>query len=109
MFEKFIQAIGGMLGAARSPHLLYEENGRAGRIWYQHGGKSFDMYWEFGGGHTLVIIDVPDSAEWEAQTKLPLAERHQVLDFVARRVIRDKTSTGRNRYEIGPDSITIFD
>lgn len=107
MLGRLIQAIRGKF-ASSGPRLLYEENGRDGRLWYQDGATSFSLYWGFGGTNVLVTIDVPRACDWEKETKLPLAQRDEVLRFIARQVIEDKTSFGRNRYEIGPDSITIY-
>lgn len=91
------------------PRLRYEEQGRCGRIHFENGRARFDLYWEFGGGQTLAVIDAPSPEEWVSRTGLPLSERDSVLRFIATQVIRDKTSTGRNRFEIGPAGITIFE
>lgn len=91
------------------PQLRYEDQGRSGVIHFDNGRGRFEMYWEFGGGDTLAVIDVPTEAEWVSRTGLPLAERADVLRFIAKQVTRDKTSTGLNRFEIGPAHITIFE
>lgn len=94
---------------AGQPQLRYEQDGRCGRVHFESARSRFEMYWEFGGGQTLAVIDVPSPEEWVSRTGLPLNERAAVLQFVATRVIRDQTSTARNRYEIGPSAIRIFD
>ncbi len=91
------------------PQLLYREQGRDGYLRFDNGQTVFDMYWEFGGGDVLAIITVPAPRDWAQQTRMPLSQRTETLEFIARQVIQDKTSTGRNRYAIGDDTIKIFD
>jgi hypothetical protein len=93
----------------RGPRLRYEENGRSGKIHVAIGASRFSLYWEFGGADVLLTITVPTEREWQSRTRLPRDSRKQVLRFIAQQVIRDKTSTGRNRYEIGPSQVVIFD
>ena len=88
--------------------LLYANQGRCGHVWYESPKTRFAMYWEFGGGDVLAIIDIPPVKDWESATKLPLAERAGVLDFIARQAVKDQTTFGRNRYEITDRSITIY-
>ncbi len=91
------------------PQIFYSEQGRDGYVSFDNGQNSFDMYWEFGGGDVLAIITVPTPSEWQQQTGMPLSQRAETLEFIARQVIKDKTSLGRNRYVIGEDAIKIFD
>lgn len=96
----------GTLGPRR---VSYSESGRDGCVRFDNGQTAFDMYWEFGGGDVLAIITVPTPQEWQQQTRMPLSQRAETLEFIARQVIQDKTSTGRNRYVITEDAIKIFD
>jgi len=93
----------------RDSVLSYTENGRSGHVRYSSGGTQFSMYFEFGGGNALITIWVPSPNDWESKTGLPQAKRDDLLHQIARQLIADKTSTGQNRYEIGDNSITIFD
>lgn len=98
----------GRLSSPKRWRLRYAEEGRSGRVFFESKGGSFDMYFEFGGGDVLAVLDVPAERDWQKRTGLPLDQRASVLRFIAEGVIRDRTSTGKNRYEIGPTSITIF-
>ena len=97
-----------MSGLTGKPILRYAENGRSGVINFDDGRGRFDMYWEFGGGNALVVIDVPTEAEWAPCTGIPVVERPQVLQYIAKQVIQDKT-LGNKRYEIIPGEIVIFE
>lgn len=84
----------------------YEDQGRGGYVVFQLGSTICRFWYEFGGGTTLVFIDVPAEAHWEAQTKIPLAQRDQILNFIGQRAIADK-APGYG-YRIEPTSIVIF-
>jgi len=84
----------------------YEDQGRGGYVIFQLGNTICRFWYEFGGGTTLVFIDVPAEAHWEAQTKIPLAQRDQILNFIGQRVIADKAP--EYGYRIEPTSIVIF-
>ncbi len=85
----------------------YVSDGRSGRVVFSKGLRSFDMYYEFGGGDTVAIIDVPTEAEWTIKTWFPLSMRREVLEFIGKSVVRDQTMMGRGRYVIHEDHISI--
>ena len=87
--------------------LRYSSEGRGGTIWFENDQTQFDMWWEFGGGDALVIIDVPSPEQWERLTKIPIGKRDEVLEFIARSVVADKTH-GACTYLIGQKVITIY-
>ncbi len=95
-------------GLPRNSRLLYREEGRCGWVRFQSDVTSFDLYWEFGGGDVVAIIDVPTAADWTAKTRLPVEQRSQVLRFIAETVIEEKFAGG-NSYEIGDHWISIFE
>jgi hypothetical protein len=41
----------------------FVNDGRSGRVVLSQGLKSFEMYFEFGGGDTVATIDAPSVAE----------------------------------------------
>lgn len=88
--------------------VAYVNEGRSGRVVFSQGLKTFDMYFEFGGGDTLAIIDVPSETEWGAKTGIPVAMRAAILEFVGQSVVRDQTSGGRGRFEVGEASISVY-
>jgi len=90
-----------------NPRLRYVSQGRSGSIIFQNDHTSFEMWWEFGGGNVLAIIDVPTESQWTGRTKLPLEHRDGVLRFIAEQVVDDQAG-GRAGYEIGDGVITIF-
>lgn len=91
--------------------------GRGGSVWFVDQGReatgtyqdldgSVDMYIEFGGGDVIVIIHVPNAAEWVAQTGIPIARRATVLNFIGSESIRQKNG-GQGRYEVQDNCILI--
>ncbi len=92
------------LGNAR---LHYSTEGRGGTIFFQSDETKFDMWWEFGGGDALAIIDIPSEQHWVARTKLPLEKRAAILDFIGQQVIQDQAS-GRGTYAISENYLTIY-
>ncbi len=84
----------------------FVDEGRSGRVGYQDDDGTFGMYWEFGGGDVIVIIWVPKEAEWEAQTKIPISKRANILNHIGSEAIRQKNG-GRGRYDVQEDCILI--
>lgn len=82
--------------------------GRAGRVVFTSGLKSFEMYFEFGGGETLAVIDVPPAADWSTRTGFPLGMRRAVLEFIGECVVQDQTTRGAGRFEIHEQDISIY-
>ncbi|MEZ6028317.1 MAG: hypothetical protein R3C46_01075 [Hyphomonadaceae bacterium] len=86
--------------------LEYEGTYRAGMIYYVDGDHRIGFSHEMCGGDMKFSIDLPTVAQWEAATGLPLAERDDIIAFVAERVRREKASSWR--YEITPRSIDFY-
>lgn len=93
--------------ALSGARVTYTSEGRSGRVIFTHGLRSFDMYFEFGGGDTLAIIDVPAAKEWTTRTGFPAALRPAILEFIGQSVVRDQTTQGRGRFVIHEDAITL--
>lgn len=85
----------------------YVNEGRSGKVVFSRGVRSIAMYFEFGGGDTVAIIDVPSPSEWLKATGYPLGMRRDILDFIGRCVVRDQTTGGRGRYTVSDRSIRI--
>lgn len=88
--------------------LRYSDYGRGGTIHYESPEGRFDMWWEFGGGIAVVIVDIPSAEHWEANTKLPLSNRKEVLQFIGEQVIADKMSSSNASFVIGDNVITFY-
>lgn len=87
-------------------HMEYETLGRSGSATYIEGARRVKFYFEMGGGNCMGYLDIPSEAKWEAQTPFTLAERADILDFVARTVQRDQASSCR--YEIKDTDISYY-
>lgn len=84
----------------------YSQQGRGGTIFYHHGDRHIRFDWEFAGGNGVVIIFVPKPEHWEAHTRTPLSQRLEILEFVARQVVRDKAPSCT--YRISDNFIDIL-
>ncbi len=90
-----------------NPTLRYTDQGRGGTIYFESRETKFDMWWEFAGGNALVILEIPTPEFWEARTKIPLALRDKVLDFIGEHIVRDKISD-EGSYVIGENVMTFY-
>ena len=86
--------------------LWYDSKGRAGDVYFNWDGFFVKFPYEFAGGNSLATIDIPTEERWETETKLKSEKRMAVLEFVAKRIVRDQAPD--HKYEIKPDHIRIF-
>lgn len=85
--------------------LEYAGNVRAGTVTYVDDRGRVDFPHEMAGGGAHAVIDVPTSADWERVTGLPLAERDEIVRFVAETVQREQAPSWR--FEITADAIVF--
>src|SRR6187551_382700 len=86
-------------------HVAYEGQGRSGDVIFYRNDMTLHFPYELGGGDALSIVDVPTIENWEKETGLPLSDRDTILQFVAKRVIRDQAP--KCKYLMNPDHILI--
>ena len=90
----------------RPATVWYASQGRAGDVYFNWDGFFVKFPYEFAGGDNLATIDIPAEERWEAETNLKPEQRSLVLEFVAKRIVRDQAPN--HKYEIKADSIRIF-
>jgi hypothetical protein len=86
--------------------LEYEGNFRGGTIHYIDGDRRISFWHEMCGGDMKFTIDIPPVEQWESRTGAPLAERDDIINFVAARVKQEQASTWR--YEFTANSIDFY-
>lgn len=87
-------------------HVTYTQEGRGGFVVFHREDLVLRWWWEFGGSEDVVaIISVPSEEVWEATTRIALAGRQEVLEFVGRRAVRDQAFGGS--YSIGEREILV--
>ena len=86
-------------------HVGYDSQGRSGDVFFYRNDLTLHFPFEFGGGETLASVEIPTIENWEKETGLPQSDRMIILEFVAKRVIRDQAS--KCTYVIHPDRIQI--
>lgn len=67
------------------------QRGPAAVIHYVEDGGSYDFAAEFGGGNVLLVIYAPrDDGDWAEKLPWAAGRRTEVLEQVARQVVRQK-------------------
>ena len=89
-----------------SRHLEYKGNFRDGSIHYIDGDYSIELNHEMGAGNCMFYIWIPTRQQWASQTKIPLEERDEILDFIAQTVKNQQATSCR--FEIKEDTIGFF-
>jgi hypothetical protein len=95
------------LAARFSRRLEFEGNFRAGTIHYIEGDIRLSFYHEMCGGGVHFRIDIPPPERWEAATGCPLAERDDIIAFLAEETQRRQARTWN--YVILADRIDFVD
>lgn len=86
--------------------LKYTSEGRSGHVIYKDEVSELSFYFEFGGGDCVAAIDIPDMKNWEKMTNRPLAERENIIAFIAEQSRKDQAPSGH--YRISGHSIELF-
>jgi hypothetical protein len=86
-------------------HVAYDSHGRSGDVIFYRNDLTLHFPFEYGGGETLASVEIPTMENWEKETGLSQGDRNTILEFVAKRVIRDQAS--QCTYVIHPDRIQI--
>jgi hypothetical protein len=89
-----------------SRRIEYQGSFRAGTIIYTDNDTHIEFSHEMGGGNCMFYIDVPPDAQWEAQTKTPLPDKKEILEYVAKTVQAQQVSNCR--FEIKEDTIHFY-
>lgn len=92
------------LAVRLSRRVVYEGNVRAGRFVYLAGDVRIAFDQELAGGDCKALIFVPGAARWAANTGTSLAERDEIVRFVAEEAARHDGS----RYVLSDAFIEIY-
>jgi len=87
-------------------HVAYESKNRSGTVIFYRNDLTLHFPFEFAGGETLVSVEIPTQENWEKETGIPISDRAIILEFVAKRIVRDQASG--SKYVIHPDRIQIM-
>lgn len=90
-----------------SRRLEFEGNFRAGIIYYVEGDTRIRFFHEMCGGGVHFSIDLPSQERWEADTGRPLADRDDIVEFVASETQRRQARSWN--YVIRADRIDFVD
>lgn len=94
-------------GAATDWSVDIEDKGRHGSVNYRERDGVVPMYWELGGGDTLVVIDAGDIAAWRVRHGWAADRRTEILHRVAGEVIRQIAPKSRTQIDEATGSIRI--
>jgi hypothetical protein len=90
----------------KGANVSYQAEGRGGYVFFNWDGAVIKMYYEFGGGNTLATIDIPTEKNWEKETGFPSDKRNEILEFIAKRIIKDQANG--HQYKIHDAYIQIY-
>jgi hypothetical protein len=90
--EMRARAIAG-IAARFARRIEFEGNFRAGTILYIEGDTQIRFDHEMCGGGVHFSIDIPAPESWKTVTGRPLADRDDIVEFVARETQRQKART----------------
>lgn len=76
------------------PKLIYHNQGRGGRVTYSDAVSDISFDFEFGAGNCVAIVFIPTEAEWTHCTGRPVAERANIVAFLASQCLQDQLSSG---------------
>lgn len=93
------EGLGAKLATAFGRRLEFEGNFRGGTIIYIDGERRISFWHEMAGGDAKFYIDIPPREQWEARTGVPLAEREEILRFVAEETKRMQAPSWKYRIE----------
>ena len=111
LFDDLMNNVRNLFGApaggehTQGPKVSFSSSGRSGHVVYDGPEGQLRMYYEFGGGDVIAIIDVPTEAKWATATAIPLEKRMDVLHFVGKTAVQQQTRNGS--YEIQDACILI--
>lgn len=110
-FNNLINGIKNIFGSAEngtSPQggkVSFSSSGRSGYVLYESPEGKLNLYYEFGGGDAIAIIDIPTEEKWAAATTIPPEQRMEVLHFIGKTAVQKQTLNGA--YEIQDKWILI--
>lgn len=88
-----------------SRRMEYDCNHRAGTMTYVDGERRIVFAYELSAAGLAFWIELPTEAQWLLHTGTPVAERTEIVQFVAERVQRDQ---GAGRFEIRANAIHFY-
>lgn len=109
-YEAFGTNIGNLdtLNAKHKRKVSYKEYGRSNDVIYTEGDKMAKFISEFGTGNCIFYIHIPTEENWERETGFSVAERADILQFVAETVLRDQTTSAGAYFEIEENWINFY-
>lgn len=95
VFQKLCAVFTGTT-ASRNWSVSFGERGRDGYVYYsEFVVRTMSFYWEFGGGDTVAIVSYGTEAAWKKEYPWAVARRAEILDRVAKEVIRQRAPSCR--------------
>ena len=88
--------------------LVFENNGRSGHAIYRDGYKTTRFYTEFGGGDCIFYMVIPSKEHWEKETGYAVAERDEILTFIAQESMKKQANIFGAYYKIQDCHIVFY-
>lgn len=91
----------------RSARVSITEQGRSGDVVYEEEGRSIKGWWEFAGGDAIAIVNMGAASEWVHGHPWAVDRRAEILRFVGQEVVRQKAGGCRAEVDEAGGWITI--
>ncbi|SDI49274.1 hypothetical protein ACRQ5D_00685 [Mucilaginibacter sp. P25] len=89
-----------------SKQLEYIDNGREGYVIYRDGDIKLKFLYELAAGRYVALIYIPTAESWFEKTGIPINNRHQIIEFIACQVVKDRAPNAT--YELYDDCISLL-
>lgn len=88
--------------------LIFENNGRSGYTIYTDGNKTTRFYTEVGDGDCIFYMVIPSKEQWEKETGYAVAERDEILTFIAQESMKKQANLFGAYYKIHDRHIVFY-
>ena len=80
--------------------------GQTGYAFYHEGSHELPLYWEYGGGATVVIVRVEEPEEFGVRFPWAVGRQRLILERIAQELVRQQAPGSRT--EIDESELAIY-
>ena len=80
--------------------------GQCGYVFYHEGSHELPLYWEYGGGDTVVIVRVEEPEKFGVRFPWAVGRQRLILERIAQELVRQQAPGSRT--EIDESELAIY-
>jgi hypothetical protein len=80
--------------------------GQSGYVFYHEGSRELPLYWEYGGGDTIVVVRVEEPEKLGARFPWVVGRERVILERIAQELVRQQAPGART--EIDEKDLAIY-